>query len=83
MLFAMAVSRRHDAPPAATLLLPGFWLLVPGSLGLIGVTQLVSANAAAAIAVTVVSMISIALGLQAGLLIWRGGGQLVGAKISP
>jgi uncharacterized membrane protein YjjB (DUF3815 family) len=61
---------------AATLLLPGFWLLVPGSFGLIGFTQLVNANANGAIAVTVVSMISIALGMQTGLLLWRGGSQL-------
>ena len=76
MLCAVAMSQRPKAPPAATLLLPGFWLLVPGSLGLIGVTQLVNANANAAIALTVISMISIALGMQAGLLLWRGGRRL-------
>jgi hypothetical protein len=68
-------SRRPKAPPAAALLLPGFWLSVPGSLGLIGITRLVNANDSAAIAETVVSMISIALGLQTGLLLWRGGRQ--------
>jgi uncharacterized membrane protein YjjP (DUF1212 family) len=78
MLFAVAVTQRPDTPPTPTLLLPGFWLLVPGSLGLIGVTQLVSANTSAAIAVTVVSMLSIALGMQAGMLLWRGGRQLTG-----
>lgn len=78
MLFAVAVAQRPNSPPSVAMLLPGFWLLVPGSLGLIGVTQLVSANASAAIAVTVVSMISIALGMQAGLLMWRGGRQLAG-----
>jgi uncharacterized membrane protein YjjP (DUF1212 family) len=81
MLCAAAIAGRRNAPPVATMLLPGFWLLVPGSLGLIGVTQLVNANASAAIAVTVVSMISIALGLQAGLLLWRGGRQLTGDSI--
>ena len=78
MLFAVAVTQRPNTPPTATLLLPGFWLLVPGSLGLIGVTQLVSANTSAAIAVTVVSMLSIALGMQAGMLLLRGGRQLTG-----
>lgn len=78
MLFVAAIAQRRNAPPAATLLSPGFWLLVPGSLGLIGVTQLVNANAAAAIGVTLVSMISIALGMQTGLLLWRGGRQLTG-----
>lgn len=79
MLFAVAVAQRPNSPPALAMLLPGFWLLVPGSLGLIGVTQLVSANVGAAVSVTVVSMISIALGMQAGLLMWRGGRQLVGS----
>lgn len=78
---AVGMSFRPNAPPAATLLLPGFWLLVPGSLGLIGFTQLVNANANAAIAVTVVSMISIALGMQTGLLLWRGGRQLAGDRL--
>jgi len=76
MLCAVAMSQRPKAPPAAALLLPGFWLLVPGALGLVGVTQLVNAGTSAAVAVTVVSMISIALGMQTGLLLWRGGRQL-------
>lgn len=62
MLCAAAMSQRPKAPSAAALLLSGFWLLVPGALGLVGVTQLVNANTSAAVAVTVVSMISIALG---------------------
>ncbi len=60
------------------MLLRGFWLLVPGSLGLIGVTQRVNANTGASSTVTVVSMMSIAFGMQAGVLLWRGGRQLAG-----
>lgn len=71
MLCALALSQRPGTPPTAALLLPGFWLLVPGSLGLIGVTQLIGADSTAAVTVTVISMISIALGIQAGLLLWR------------
>jgi hypothetical protein len=41
-----------------------FWLLVPGSLGLIGVTQLIGADSSAAVTVTLISKISIALGIQ-------------------
>lgn len=77
MLCAAAISQRPQAPSAA-LLLPGFWLLVPGALGLVGVTQLVNANTNSAVAVTVVSMVSIVFGLQAGLLLWRGGRHLLG-----
>jgi uncharacterized membrane protein YjjP (DUF1212 family) len=79
MWCALAIARRPEAPPLAALLPPGFWLLVPGALGLVGVTQLVVADAGSAVALTVVSMISIALGLQTGLLLWRGAVQLSGA----
>ncbi|WP_232786745.1 threonine/serine ThrE exporter family protein [Mycolicibacterium aurum] len=68
-LCALLLAQRPGTPSAATLLLPGFWLLVPGSLGFIGVTELIGTNSAGAVAVTVISMISIALGIQAGLLL--------------
>jgi uncharacterized membrane protein YjjB (DUF3815 family) len=61
MLFALAISLRPNTPPTAALLAAGFWLLVPGSIGLIGVTQLVCADSSAAITVTLVSMIAISL----------------------
>lgn len=69
-LCALLVAQRPNTPSAATLLLPGFWLLVPGSLGFIGVTELIGNNSSGAVAVTLISMISIALGIQAGLLLW-------------
>ncbi len=75
-LCALLVARRPNTPSAATLLLPGFWLLVPGSLGFIGVTELIGGNSSGAVAVTVISMISIALGIQAGLLLWDAFRQL-------
>ncbi|OBG86751.1 hypothetical protein A5733_17880 [Mycobacterium sp. NS-7484] len=68
---ALTISRRSTAPPAITLILPGFWLLVPGSMGLIGVTELFGADGDSAFPATVISMISVALGLQAGLVIWQ------------
>lgn len=68
---ALAVSRRPSAPPAITLILPGFWLLVPGSMGLIGVTELFGADGDSALPATLISMISVSLGLQAGLVIWQ------------
>jgi uncharacterized membrane protein YjjP (DUF1212 family) len=78
-LCALVVAHRPDTPSAATLLLPGFWLLVPGALGFIGVTELVGADSGGAVAVTLISMIAIALGIQAGLLVWGAGRQLRGA----
>lgn len=68
---ALGMARRRGAPPAITLILPGFWLLVPGSMGLIGVTELFGADGDDAFPATMISMISVALGLQAGLVLWQ------------
>jgi uncharacterized membrane protein YjjB (DUF3815 family) len=57
-------------------LLPGFWLLIPGSLGLVGVTQIIGNDRGNVFTATLTSMISIALGFQAGLLIWGAFRQL-------
>ena len=70
-LVALAVSRLRSAPPAITMILPGFWLLVPGSMGLIGVTELFGADGDSALPATLISMISVAFGLQAGLVCWQ------------
>ena len=51
-LVALVVSRRRGAPPAITMILPGFWLLVPGSMGLIGVTELFGADGDSALPAT-------------------------------
>ncbi len=40
IVFALAISHRPNTPPTVSLILPGFWLLVPGSLGFMGVTEL-------------------------------------------
>lgn len=66
---AAAISRLPRTPPTMALILPGFWLLVPGSLGLIGITELVGSDSSAVFGATLISMISIALGIQSGLLI--------------
>ncbi|CAJ1502397.1 threonine/serine ThrE exporter family protein [[Mycobacterium] burgundiense] len=68
---ALVLSRRRDSPPAITMILPGFWLLVPGSMGLIGVTEIFGADGDDALPATLISMISVAFGLQAGLVLWR------------
>lgn len=68
---ALAMSRLRTSPPAITMILPGFWLLVPGSMGLIGVTELFGADGDAALPATLISMISVAFGMQAGLVLWQ------------
>jgi uncharacterized membrane protein YjjP (DUF1212 family) len=48
-IVAYWVERRPSGPPALVTFLPGFWLLVPGALGLIGVTEYIDANAVAGV----------------------------------
>jgi uncharacterized membrane protein YjjB (DUF3815 family) len=63
------ITRLPNSPPTMALILPGFWLLVPGSLGLIGVTELVGSHSSTVFTATIISLVSIAIGMQTGLLI--------------
>lgn len=78
------VSRFPSAMPSHASFLPGFWLLVPGALGLIGFAQLAGdANAAGTedLIATVVSIFAVAVGVLCGtlLLAWASAtGRLVG-----
>jgi uncharacterized membrane protein YjjP (DUF1212 family) len=68
-----ALVKRPGGPPPLVVFLPSFWLLVPGSLGLIGTTQLAAdtgdgfATALGAIAV----IVAIALGVLVGSAVGR------------
>ncbi|HEY2650575.1 MAG TPA: threonine/serine exporter family protein [Solirubrobacteraceae bacterium] len=73
---AHLVARARTAPPAHVMFLPAFWLLVPGTIGLIGVTEIVGRNShvgAQNLAVAVASIPSVALGILVGTMIVRGG----------
>ena len=62
-------ARRPGSMPAYATFLPGFWLLVPGAIGLIGVTTLAGSGAATAsndLKTAVGSTIAVALGLVCG-----------------
>jgi uncharacterized membrane protein YjjP (DUF1212 family) len=76
IICALAISHRPNTPPTVSLVLPGFWLLVPGSLGFMGVTQLLGTHSTAVFTATLISMMSIAVGVQTGLLLWRAAIQL-------
>ena len=69
---ALAISHRPNTLPTV---LPG-WLLVPGSLGFMGVTQLLGTHSTAVFTATLIPMMSIAVGVQTGLLVWRAAIQL-------
>jgi uncharacterized membrane protein YjjB (DUF3815 family) len=72
---ALAVARLPGGPPSQVTFLPAFWLLVPGALGLIGVTEVIGNPATAtvgAIVKPIGSVVSIALGVLAGVSLYRG-----------
>jgi len=76
---AAYVATQRGGPPTQVSFLPAFWLLVPGALGLVGVTQLIGADRVSALnslATTAATMIAIALGVLIGLAV----GDSVGGR---
>ena len=66
---ALAVSRLPGGPPSQVTFLPASWLLVPGAVGLVGVTEVVSDPAGAGLEdllQPVASIVAIALGVRCG-----------------
>jgi uncharacterized membrane protein YjjP (DUF1212 family) len=71
---AHAVGRVRTAPPPHVMFLPAFWLLVPGTIGLIGITELVGDNSkhgSENFAAAFEGVISVALGILVGTMIVR------------
>lgn len=68
-----ALSRVRNAPPAAVMLLPGFWLLLPGALGFRAVSGLATGGYGGAtdLVVTAISIFAVALGVLVGQSITR------------
>lgn len=61
-------------PPSMVTFLPGFWLLVPGAAGLIGVTEIVGTGSALGIddfSAALITVMSIALGVLIGTAAYR------------
>ena len=73
---ASYIALRPSGPPMQVSFLPAFWLLVPGALGLVGVTQLLGANRVDAVG-SLVSMGTTMIGISFGVLI----GLALGATI--
>ena len=66
------VSRLPAGMPPHAAFIPGFWLLVPGALGLVGLTQVAGdadATGADDLVATVVSIFAVALGVLVGTLL--------------
>ncbi len=74
---AYVVSRQSSGPAAFATFLPAFWLLVPGSLGLVGVTGILGGDAdgVSTLVTTTATMVAIMLGILAGAAV---GGRLTG-----
>ncbi|XVU27060.1 threonine/serine ThrE exporter family protein [Actinoplanes sp. CA-054009] len=71
---ACLVERLPSGPPALVSFLPGFWLLVPGALSLIGVTEALGADKAQAsedLLNAMASMLAVALGVLCGHPVYR------------
>ena len=73
----LAFARLPGGPPSQVTFLPAFWLLVPGALGLIGVTEVIGNPAAATVADLVRpvgAIVAIALGVLSGVALYRAAG---------
>jgi uncharacterized membrane protein YjjP (DUF1212 family) len=73
-IVAFAVERLPSGPPALVSFLPGFWLLVPGALGLTGLTDYLTSPQAAGprdLFSTLAAVIAIALGVLCGYPIFQ------------
>ncbi|MEO1056917.1 MAG: threonine/serine exporter family protein [Actinomycetota bacterium] len=67
---AVLLARLGLGPPTLVTFLPAFWMLVPGALGLEGVTRIIGDDritGTAPLTATVTSMVGIALGILLGL----------------
>jgi uncharacterized membrane protein YjjP (DUF1212 family) len=77
MLVAMPlgylVQLRFQGPPAMVTFLPSFWIVVPGSLGLVSVTRMLSDRAAGieGLFSVVTVLVSIALGTLVGAALYK------------
>ena len=75
------IQRRPGAPPALVTFLPGFWLLVPGSLGLIGLSQLAGDNQQAGLQTVgdmTLALVAVALGVMVGTALVQPFGKPLG-----
>jgi uncharacterized membrane protein YjjP (DUF1212 family) len=71
-----------NGPPTLVSFLPAFWLLVPGALGLVGLTQLLGNNRADALS-SLLSMGTTMIGISFGVLIGLAIGATISRRVAP
>src|SRR5262245_33430977 len=71
---SLLIQLRFNGPPALVTFLPSFWLVVPGSLGLLSVTRMLSDRAAGleGLVTVVTAIASIAVGTLVGAALYKG-----------
>lgn len=74
---AYAIQQRPSGPPVPVTFLPAFWLLVPGALGLEGVTEIVGADAASGLGDFLNALLTI-VAIAAGVLVGSGISERIG-----
>jgi uncharacterized membrane protein YjjB (DUF3815 family) len=83
---AVQVATFRSGPSTLVSFLPAFWLLVPGALGLVGLTQLLGPDRTAglqSLVTTAATMIAIAFGVLLGLAAASGLTAMTTAKLWP
>ncbi|MFI6874881.1 threonine/serine exporter ThrE family protein [Streptomyces sp. NPDC050400] len=78
-LIARVVEQWRSAPPAQVTFLPAFWMLVPGSLSLTGVGELLAGHESDGLLTTVnalLTVVAVALGVMVGASVLHGGGSV-------
>lgn len=74
---AYAIQGRPSGPPVPVTFLPAFWLLVPGALGLEGVTEIVGADTAAGLGDFLNALLTI-VAVAVGVLVGSGVSERLG-----
>ena len=76
-----AVQQRRSGPPVPVTFLPAFWMLVPGALGLQGVTEIVGTDSAAGLGDFLNALMTI-VAIAVGVLVGAGISERVGRATS-
>lgn len=78
---AYAVQHRRSGPPVPVTFLPAFWLLVPGALGLEGITEIVGAQRAGGLGDFINALLTV-VAIAVGVVVGTGLSRRIGRATS-